>query len=565
MTAAESKTQPTPAPASSPAAFVPAPFWRKLPVFGTSVGIHVHGPDLRVAVARVRPSRAYNPAAFTIRDFRARPAAEWRAEYERELKNNGISDLAATLLLPRSEVIVRVASFPGVADKDLPAALSLELDTFHPYGDEPVHWAWTRLSPTAVLIGIIRAATLEKYESVFREAGIPVSCITFSASAIHAALRLYNTPPVEFLTWIAYDDDSGEIYGESRARTLFSAEAAASIPNALALGAAELRLPDNAQAVPLDTVLPHVARMPDTLAWAAALAGAASWVAKPANLLPPDRRETVSRGRLIPTFILGACVIAVVIALALQKQIAQRQYLKQLNAEIAQLQPRAARSNAIDRRMATAKARIDLLDRFRARTKDDVEIINELTRLLPPPVWIGTLEIHPDNVVISGEADAAAPLLKALDSSPLFRNSEFVMAVARVGANENFRIKTLRRKPQRPPAFPPCRNAIAARSSFSLSRRSSSADTDTCSRHRPKPSAASTPSRLPSDGSTASATSQPRCPRKNRHSSRSRVNSGHVRKPSSLPGPPHKPRRGFSKSLAASAAPTGSRFAAAIS
>ena len=82
------------------------------------------------------------------------------------------------------------------------------------------------------------------------------------------------------------------------------------------------------------------------------------------------------------------------------------------------------------------------------RTKDDIDIVNELTRLLPPPVWIATLEIHPDNVVIFGEADQAAPLLKVLDSSPLFRNSEFAMPVSRNGPNESFRIKIMRRKPQ---------------------------------------------------------------------------------------------------------------------
>jgi pilus assembly protein HofN len=164
--------------------------------------------------------------------------------------------------------------------------------------------------------------------------------------------------------------------------------------------------------------------------------------------LPAERRETVSRGRLIPTFVLAACVITVVIALALQKQFAERQYLKQLNQQIAQLQPQAGRSSAVDRRIVLTKARIDLLDRFRARTKDDIDIINELTRLLPPPVWISSLEVHADNVTISGEADQAAPLLKSLDSSPLFRNSEFQMAVSRNGAMETFRIRTMRRKPQ---------------------------------------------------------------------------------------------------------------------
>jgi hypothetical protein len=437
-------------------AFQPAPLWRKCALLGTAVGIHVDGPNLHVAVARVRPSAARNLAMFILRDFRTRPAAEWRAEYQRELKSNGVSDVSATVLLPRSEVIMRVAQFPGVADKDMASALALELDTLHPYGDEPVNWAWSRIAQPAsksgaVLIGIVRSATLERYETLFREAGIPVSGVTFSASAIFSALRLYSTPPREFLTWLP-GEMNAEIYGESPSRTLFSAEAPGSIPSALALGAAELRLPDSAQTVPLDTVLPRPEKAAggeplDTLAWAAALAGAASWVAKPANLLPPERRETISRGRLIPTFILAACVIAVVIALALEKEFAQKQYLKQLHAQIAQLQPRADRSKAVDRRIALAKARIDLIDRFRARTKDDIDIINELTRLLQPPVWTNILEINPDNVVIAGEADQAAPLLKLIDSSPLFRNSEFGMD-ARNGASEVFRIKTMRRKPQ---------------------------------------------------------------------------------------------------------------------
>jgi Tfp pilus assembly protein PilN len=463
MTAAESKTRtPSGTPHNTVPVFQPAPFWRKLALLGTAIGIKVQGPHLRIAVARVRPFGASNPAAFTVRDFRTRPAAEWRAEYQRELKQQGVSDVSATVMLPRSEVIVRVAQFPGVADKDMASALTLELDTLHPYGDEPVNWAWSRIAPPgssgprsgAVLIGIVRSATLERYELLFREAGIKVSTITFSAAAVHAALRLYSIPPGELLAWVGNAEDGGEVYGESHSRTLFSAETGASIPAALAMGAAELRLPDNAQALPLDSILPRPDKTPagaepvDTLAWAAALAGAASWIARPANLLPPERRESVSRGRLIPTFVLGACVLTVVIALALHKDFAERQYLKQLNQQIAQLQPRAARSSAVDKRIAITKSRIELLDRFRVRTKDDIDIINELTRLLPPPVWIVSLEIHPDHVMIAGEADSAAPLLKALDSSPLFRNSEFGMAVARNGANETFRIKTLRRKAQ---------------------------------------------------------------------------------------------------------------------
>jgi hypothetical protein len=46
---------------------------------------------------------------------------------------------------------------------------------------------------------------------------------------------------------------------------------------------------------------------------------------------------------------------------------------------------------------------------------------------------------------LTGEADQAAPLLKILDSSPLFRNSEFSMGVMRGQNGEAFRIRTYRK------------------------------------------------------------------------------------------------------------------------
>ena len=86
-----------------------------------------------------------------------------------------------------------------------------------------------------------------------------------------------------------------------------------------------------------------------------------------------------------------------------------------------------------------------MLDEIRRRPQADLEVLNELTRLLQPPVWTTSVEIFPDTVVISGEADQAAPLLKLLDSSPLFQNSEFALALTRTNQTEQFRIKTTRR------------------------------------------------------------------------------------------------------------------------
>jgi len=49
-------------------------------------------------------------------------------------------------------------------------------------------------------------------------------------------------------------------------------------------------------------------------------------------------------------------------------------------------------------------------------------------------------------VILAGEAEQAASLLKILDSSPYFQDSQFTSSVTRsVSKNEVFRIKTMRR------------------------------------------------------------------------------------------------------------------------
>src|ERR1039457_6618806 len=96
---------------------------RKLLAFGSGVGIEIHGDDLEVVAARVRPSRVRVLGRLTIQNFTKRPAAEWGAEYTRFLKSWGVGYLSATVLLPRREVIVRQVALPGVAAQDIEGAI----------------------------------------------------------------------------------------------------------------------------------------------------------------------------------------------------------------------------------------------------------------------------------------------------------------------------------------------------------------------------------------------------------------------------------------------------------
>ena len=184
----------------------------------------------------------------------------------------------------------------------------------------------------------------------------------------------------------------------------------------------------------------------DTLAYATALAPLGWWNAPYANLLPAERRTVKSRARFIPSVVLGLMLLVVGIAWLVYSGLRDQSYLRELQTEINKVQPGAARADALDRRTADHRARIALLDQYRQRTQGEIEILAELSRIIPNADWISNIDIAPESVTLVGEADQAAPLLKILDSSPYFQKSEFSMGVMKGGQNgESFRIKTYRK------------------------------------------------------------------------------------------------------------------------
>lgn len=404
---------------------------RKLLAFGSGVGIEIGAQSLEVVATRVRPSKIAVLGRLTIENFTGRPAAEWGAEYSRFVKSLGIGHLSATVLLPRREVIVRQVALPGVASKDLEGAIRFQLDSLHPYGEEEIDWGWSPLAYGAVLVGVVRRELVDRYHRLFTEAGIPVTSFTFSAAAMHAAIRLNgNGHGPGFVALGRSSAGAVEVYGESQAKPVFSAEFSMPPERAAGLALAELRLPPETAPVKLEDVLPKPAVNPvendlsrNALPYATALAGACPRLAPSANVLPAERRRANSRAMLIPTLILAGLVLLAAGSVLAYENYAQGKYLRELNAEIAQIEPQARRADELDRQIAKARAQAELLDQFRNRTRTDLEALNELTRIIAPPAWTGSLILTRDSVRLTGYAPAAAPLINILDSSPLFRNS----------------------------------------------------------------------------------------------------------------------------------------------
>jgi Tfp pilus assembly protein PilN len=149
----------------------------------------------------------------------------------------------------------------------------------------------------------------------------------------------------------------------------------------------------------------------------------------------------------VPTAVLAGLSLVALIGMIVWPKFEDRRYLKTLEAEIARIQPAALRAAAVERETERTRARTALLDQYRGRTRADLDALNELTRLVEPPAWTNAIELTRDSARINGEAPQAAPLLKILDSSPLFRNSQMDMDQhAATGTGEMFQIHATRGK-----------------------------------------------------------------------------------------------------------------------
>jgi Tfp pilus assembly protein PilN len=433
---------------------------KRLLAFGSSIGIEIGAADLEIAAVRVRPTRIQVAGHAIIANFAARPAAEWGAEYTAFLKSIAMAHVSAIVLLPRREVIVRQLALPGVARRDRASAIRLQLDTLHPYGDDDISWDWTPLAENAVLVGIARREAVERYARLFTEAGIAVAGFTFSAAAIHAAIRAAGRPLVAiegdagpgFLALRRVNPTAVEAYGESPARPVFSAEFQLPPERARVLALSELRLPPETEARALEEVLPHPAENPvshdlsrNALPYATALAGACPWLARAANVLPLEHRRSSSRAIFIPTVVLAVLAIAAVAGIAFYSYFANQRYLRRLQTEIAKIEPQARRAAALDREIDQTRARSRLLDQFRGQTRADLDALQELTKLIAPPAWTSSVNLTRDQARLTGEAPQAAPLLRLIDASPLFENSEF-LGIGRGNGTETFQLRTNREK-----------------------------------------------------------------------------------------------------------------------
>ena len=141
------------------------------------------------------------------------------------------------------------------------------------------------------------------------------------------------------------------------------------------------------------------------------------------NLLPGESVHGTGENRLRGALALLALILAVsAVAIPLQRQ---RATVAKLEAQVTAARAEAEESLTMRDRLEQLTRSAQFLVADKSRQPLVVQVLDELTRLVPDQAYIIQFELHDQTVEVQGFAATASDLIAVLEQSPLFKAPQF--------------------------------------------------------------------------------------------------------------------------------------------
>ncbi len=177
------------------------------------------------------------------------------------------------------------------------------------------------------------------------------------------------------------------------------------------------------------------------------------------NLLP---RERVRRPAIAPRLLVVLAFVAVLAATALMtiymelRNARVRAQIDEVNARIEELKPQVAEVEALQRQIADARKKEQLLRQLDSLRIPWDKVLTELRKVIPADVWLIRIEAKGDgNLSFNGfgmSYEAVARFMVNLDASPMFEGADLSVGQRQAQGREqvvNFSVSTHLVAPQK--------------------------------------------------------------------------------------------------------------------
>lgn len=147
------------------------------------------------------------------------------------------------------------------------------------------------------------------------------------------------------------------------------------------------------------------------------------------NLLPeklherPDRRKRIINGSLLVLLLVLVSLIAVVPLWV------KRSYMLELEAQVDRTRKAGMEVKALKKEAEALSREANFLLEKKSTEPVLVEMLNELSRVIPDETWLTDINYRENKLQIHGQSPSASALIELIEASPFFESVSFVSPV----------------------------------------------------------------------------------------------------------------------------------------
>ena len=154
------------------------------------------------------------------------------------------------------------------------------------------------------------------------------------------------------------------------------------------------------------------------------------------NFLPENLQETTLKKANKLTLVLATCSFLLFITALYLPLSSHEQSLATMETQVNKKRVQAKELLALTMEKENILSRSRFLIDKQSNRIATIEIVDELTRILPDDTWLNRLVIHDDKIEIQGESNTATAIIQLVENSAYFRDAQFRSPVTRNNATD---------------------------------------------------------------------------------------------------------------------------------
>jgi Tfp pilus assembly protein PilN len=380
-----------------------------------------------------------------------------------------INDLGAakagiSLIIPKEWTIITTTEFPAAVKDNLSDVISYELDRITPFSSEDAFFDYRVLGENAgklsVMVAAAKAESIKPYIDALKEKGLTINRITLNLSGFETLCRHIGGDKERVFIEMGQEGYEGALFQNGAITRAFSG----------AFSAVEEQSKINTvitEITPLTDIIKSRGKAPQIMVllkdksptlkellkirlnhpveilnetdikvrlsgnykiipYAAvggvleALSLKAIWV----NLLTKGQHKRLKAPKGL-TIILGIMILAMWVLYFIAPLKIEEQRLQEIDRQIMLRKEEVKKVEALQKEVESQDKEIATIKDFKENRPMALNILKNLTSVLPKNAWLSRVRITQTTVELEGYASSATGILAKLEASPYFKKAEF--------------------------------------------------------------------------------------------------------------------------------------------